>query len=250
MAKQSGMGSAFYVDGFDISGDVASLGSVASPIATLPQTGIDKSAEERIHGHRDGHMEVTTWFNATAGQQHAVLRNPPSTNSILTFAVGPSLAIGSASASLVCKRVTYDMSRGEDGSLTTQTTADANAYGLEWGALLTAGKRTDTAATNGSSLDQLTVSPGAFGGQLHVHLFAFSGTSVTIKVQESSDNGSGDAFADVTGATTGALTAVGAVRVATGAINVERYVRLVTTGTFSNAIFAAQWLRNDELPVF
>lgn len=248
MAKSSGLGDQLYVDGYDLSGDIGSLDSIASPIATLPVTGIDKSAVERLHGRKDGSLEFMSYFNPTAGQAHPVLRNPPSTNSILTYARGTTL--GNPAASLVAKRCSYDPTRADDGSLTFKISAVANGYGLEWGVQLTAGKRTDGSATNGSSVDLLTSSPGAFGGQLHVHLFAFTGTSVTIKVQESSNDGGGDAFADVTGATTGALTTVGAVRVATGAINIERYVRVVTTGTFSNAIFAVQFLRNDELPAF
>lgn len=248
MSKTSGLGDNLYCDGYDLSGDIGSLDSIASPIATLGVTGIDKSAMERLHGQRDGSLEFMSYFNPTAGQAHPVLRNPPSTNSILTYCRGTTL--GNPAASLVAKRTSYDPTRGEDGSLTFKISAVANGYGLEWGVQLTAGKRTDTSATNGSSLDLGAASPGAFGGQMHVHLFAFTGTSVTIKVQESSDDGAGDAFADVTGATTGALTAIGAVRVATGAINIERYLRVVTTGTFSNAVFGVQFLRNDELPVF
>lgn len=246
MTKQSGLGDNFYVDGFDISGDVTSLDNIASPRAVLEVTGIDKSAMERLHGLKDGVIEGTCWFNDAASGSHTVLKNPPATNSILSYFRGT--AIGNPAASLVTKRTSYDMTRGDDGSLTFSFQGQGNNFGgLEWGYQLTAGKRTDGSATNGSAFDQASASPGAFGGQLWVHLFAFTGTSVTIKVQESSDN-AGDAYADVTGATTGALSAVGAIRVATGAINVERYVRLVTTGTFSNAVFAAQWLRNDELP--
>lgn len=246
MTKQSGLGDNFYVDEFNLSGDIASLSSVSSPVATLPFTGIDKSAMERKHGIRDGSIEVVSYFNPTAGQSHPVLRNPNSWGDrIVSYFRGT--AIGNPAASMVAKQVSYDGARGDDGSFTFTTQAQANAYGLDWGYQLTAGQRTDTAATNGSSVDQLTVSPGAFGGQLYYHLFAFTGTSVTIKVQESSDNAVGDAFADVTGATTGALTAVGKGRIATGSINVERYVRLVTTGTFSNAVFAAMWIRNEEV---
>lgn len=247
MTKQSGLGDNFYVDGFDISGDVASLETISVARATLDMTGIDKSAMERVHGLGTGEMSFSTRFNDATGQQHPVLKNPPATNSILTYFRGT--AIGSPAASLQAKRVSYDFTRGDDGSLTFNVQALSNVYSLDWGYQLTAGKRTDGSATNGSSFDQASTSPGAFGGQLWVHLFAFTGTSVTIKVQESSDNGAGDAFADVTGATTGALTAVGAVRVQTGLINVERYVRCVTTGTFSNAVFAVQWLRNDEVLV-
>jgi hypothetical protein len=248
VAKSSGLGDNLYVDGFDLSGDIGSIGGATSPIETLDFTGIDKSAFERQHGKRGGELTFTSFFNPSAGQSHQVLKNPPSTNSILSYARGT--AIGNAAASLVAKRVSYDMNRNEDGSLLFVTNAASNLYGVEWGSQLTAGKRTDGSATNGASLDLGAASPGAFGGQMWVHLFAFTGTSVTIKVQESSDDAVGDPFADVVGATSGALTAVGAMRIATAAINIERYLRVVTTGTFSNAVFFVQFLRNDELPVF
>lgn len=246
MSAQSGLGDNLYVDGYDISGDIGSLSNIGSPIAVLNKTGIDKSAMKRIHGLGDGALEFAAFHNDDPGQAHPVLKTLPRTDRIVTYCRGTSL--GSPSASMVAKQISYDPNRGDDGDLTYTIQCVANGYGLEWGRLLTAGKRTDTSATNGSSLDLGSVSPGAFGGQMFVHLFSFTGTSVTVKVQESSDNGSGDAFADVVGATSGALSAVGAVRVATGAINIERYLRVVTTGTFSNAVFAVHFLRNKELP--
>jgi hypothetical protein len=95
-----------------------------------------------------------------------------------------------------------------------------------------------------SPLDQLTASPGAFGLIMFVHLFAFTGTSVTIKLQSSSDN-AGDAYADVTGATTSALSAARqGLRIATAAVDVERYLKVVTTGTFTNAQFAVSVYRH------
>lgn len=248
MSKQSGIGDNLYVDGYDLSGDIGALQNISSPIGVLPLTSIVVGAPERVHGHRDGAMGFTSWFNPSAGQSHPVLSALPRTNRVVTYCRGT--ALGDPAASMVALQIDYAMSRGDDGSLSFNTEAVANGYGLEWGRQLTAGKRTDTSASSGTSLDLGSASPGAFGGQIFVHLFAFTGTSVTIKVQESSDNGAGDAFADVVGATTGALTAVGAVRVATAAINVERYVRVTTTGTFSNAIFSVQFLRNEELPVY
>lgn len=248
MTAQSGLGDNLYVGGYDLSGDIGSLSNIGSPIATLPFTGIDKSAHVRKHGKRDGAMEFMSYFNDATDGTHTVLKNPPATDSILMYCRGTS--IGSPSASMVAKRCSYDMNRDEEGGLTFVTQALANRYGLEWGRLLTAGKRTDGSATEGDELDLGSASPGAFGGQMFVQLFAFTGTSVTIKVQESSDNGA-DTYADVVGATTGALSsAPTAVRVATGAIDIERYLRVTTTGTFSNAVFAVHFLRNEELPVF
>jgi len=65
MAKQSGLGDNFYVGGFDLSGDVASVDKLAGPLATIEATGIKQFAENRIPGLRDGSMQFTTLFNNT-----------------------------------------------------------------------------------------------------------------------------------------------------------------------------------------
>lgn len=242
MAKSSGLGDNFYIAAHNLSGDIGSLSGVSSSIAPLPVTGIDKSAHERIAGLRDGSMEFMTYFNPDAGAAHPVLSALPSGNVVMSYFRGT--ALGNPAASMVGKQINYDGSRGDDGSFTFSVSASANGYGLDWGRSLTAGVRTDDEATEGDEVDFGTGST-EFGLQVYVHLFAFTGTSVTIKVQESSDNGA-DTYADVVGATTGALVAPGAVRVATANdLTVERYLRVVTTGTFSNAEFAVVVVRNE-----
>lgn len=80
-----------------------------------------------------------------------------------------------------------------------------------------------------------------YGLQAYLQVLSFTGTDVTIKLQSSSDNGSTDAYADVTG---GAFTQVTAgptsERIATSsALEIERYLRVVTTtsGGFSELSF-------------
>jgi hypothetical protein len=92
-----------------------------------------------------------------------------------------------------------------------------------------------------------------FGLQAYLHVFAFTGTDVTIKLQESSDN-SGDAYADVVG---GGFTAVASAptseRIATAVdLTVEQYLKVttVTTGGFTSCAFAVMVVRNEATPVF
>jgi hypothetical protein len=151
---------------------------------------------------------------------------------------------------MIAKQINYDPTRGQDGQLTFKVDALANGFGLEWGVQLTAGQRTDGSATNGASVDLLTASPGAFGLQAYLQVFSFTGTSVTVKLQESSDNNVGDPWADVVGGAFTAATGRTTQRIATAAINVERYLRVVTTGTFSNAVFAVMATRNGTAVVF
>lgn len=65
MAKESGLGDNFYIGGYDLSGDVASIDKISGPVATLDSTGIVKSANERLFGLRDAAMQFTTLFNNT-----------------------------------------------------------------------------------------------------------------------------------------------------------------------------------------
>lgn len=90
-----------------------------------------------------------------------------------------------------------------------------------------------------------------FGAQLYLQVFSFTGTSVTIKAQHSHDNGGTDAYADITGASFTAVSSAPTVeRIATAAIEIKRYVRLVTSGTFTNAVFSVNFCHNITSTVF
>ncbi|MGW6502969.1 hypothetical protein [Nonomuraea angiospora] len=249
MAKQSGLGDRLFVAGYNLSGDIGSLGRIGGGLAgTQDVTGIDKSAMERIGLARDGALEFVAFFNKATDHAHLRLSALPTTDQILTYCRGA--ALGSPAASLVGKQINYDPSRAADGSLTIAVQTLANGYGIDWGRLLTAGIRTDTGAANGGSVDFGTGST-AFGLQAFLHVFAFTGTSITVKLQESSDDGAGDAWADVTGGGFTAATGVTSQRIETArGQTVERYLRVVTTGTFSNAQFAVAVTRNDTSVVF
>jgi len=118
--------------------------------------GIDKGAMERILGIRDGGIDYKAFFNpdATTGV-HARLSTLPTTDQIITYCRGTTL--GSPAACLVAKQLNYDPKRGNSGEINFDVSSVANGYGLEWGQLLTAGKRTDTTATNGTTSAQTTV---------------------------------------------------------------------------------------------
>lgn len=250
MAKQSGLGDRLLVGGYDLSGDTSEIGRIAGGPAALDMTGIDKSAMERIGGERDGGIDWKSFFNKATDHQHLRLSPLPRTDTIVTYLRGTTL--GNAAAALNAKQVNYDGNRGNDGAFMFDINAIGNLYGLEWCKQVTAGLRTDTGATNGTGVDFGTGST-AFGAQAYLQVTAFSGTDVTIKLQESSDNGSGDAFADVTGGSFGAITAVGAARLETArALTVERYLRVVTTtsGGFTSVTFSVVVARNDTSVVF
>ena len=258
MAKSSGLAQNFYLGGYNLSGDTGAANEMGGGVAgTQDVTGIDKSAFERLGLLRDGRLSWTSFFNTekatdipgtTTDHSHAVLSTRPTTDRHVMWVTAAS--IGAPAACMVAKQIDYNPTRAQDGSMTISVSSQANAFGLEWCDMLTAGIRTDTTGTNGSSRD-FGVGSTAFGLQAYLHVFALTGTSVTVKLQESSDNGAGDAWADVTGGAFTAATGITAERIQTSRTQtVERYLRVVTTGTFTNAQFAVAVARNDVSTVF
>lgn len=250
MAKSSGLGDNLYIHGFDASGDIQQLGNVGGGPNLLPFTGINKSAMERKGGIRDGRMEYTAFFNSdlVTPALHQKLSALPRTDVILTYCRGT--AIGDAAASIVGKQVNYDPTRNDDGSLLFTVQTAGNGYALEWGQQLTAGVRTDTGATNGAGLD--TTASASFGGQAYLQAFSFTGTDVTVKIQDSADNATfadvaGFAFTQITGGTPLAE------RIALGSTaTLRRYLRVVTvtTGGFTSLSFAVNVIKNESTVSF
>lgn len=239
MAKQSGLGDNFYVGGFDLSGDTNSLSEVHGSIKTLDVTAIKSSAFERIGGLHDGKIAWTSYFNATGA--HSPLSGLPIADVVTTYARGTTL--GSPGACMIGKQINYDGARTQNGDFTFKVEAMSNAFGLEWGTQLTAGLRTDTVATTGTSVDFLAAT--SFGFQAYLQVTAFTGTDVTVKLQDSADNTTfadvaSGAFAQTTAANTAQRIAVG------GTATVREFVRAttVTTGGFTSVTFSVVLAKN------
>lgn len=298
MAKQNGLGARLLVGGYDISGDIQALDQINGTVGLLPGTDITQSAQARIVGLRDGAMGFTCFMDTA--NAHPVLSALPTADTLMQF-WAPPMAIGSQVASLVAKQVNYDPTRGTDGSLMMKTEGQGDGFGLEWGVALTAGLRTDTVTTNGTSLDQgagfttpavpasgtpavntspiaatvvvtggtvsnvvvngvsvgtgdgtYTVPSGqsitltysaaptwtwtlqtAYGAQAYLQVTGFTGTSVTVTVQQAPDNATWTTLAAFT-----AVTAAPAWQRVPVTGTVGRYLRAITTGTFSSATFA------------
>lgn len=239
--KSSGLGDNFYLHGYNVSGDLGSI-SVSGGPAALEVTGIDKSAYQRIGGLRTGGMTWQAWFNPATDQGHDRFSSLPTTDVIASYFRGTTL--GNPAACQVSKQINYDGNRGDDGAFTFQVDAQCNGFGVEWGRSLTAGVRTDTAATDGTGID--TTASADFGAQAYLQAFAMTGTDVTVKIQDSADNVT---FADVAGLSFTQLTAGRtAERIATANdATIRRYLRAVTvtTGGFTSLEFAVVVVKNE-----
>lgn len=249
MAKRSGLGNQLYIDGFDVSGDIGSLQKIGGGPAVQAVTGINQLAFARIGLARDGGIDFNAWNNTAANQEHAVLSTLPFTDRHLMYLM--STTLGDDGAALIAKQGNYDWTRGTDGALAESVSAMANSFGLEWGNTLTAGQRTDTTATSpatGVDLNAYGGASTAFSWQAYLQVFAFTGTSVTVTIQDSADNSS---FSNLTGGAFTASSGIDKQRLAGGALaTVRRYLKVNTTGTFSNAVFSVLFVRNTSVVTF
>lgn len=234
MPKTSGLGDNFYLGGYDLSGDTNSLSKVNGGTAAQQDvTDITQSGVARLGLLRDGGIDFVAYHDPPGA--HIPLSALPTTDVVASYFRGT--AIGNPAASCNSKQINYDPTRGQDGSLTFAVSCMANSFGLEWGNQLTAGKRTDTAATAGTFFDNLA--GFAFGAQGYLQVFSFAGTDATVKIQHCTT--SGGTYTDLI--TFGQVTSgtPQAQRVATSNVTtVNEFLKAttVTTGGFSSLVFA------------
>jgi hypothetical protein len=245
MSKISGIGERFYVNQYDLSGDVGALGTIQAARNQQDVTVLADVAIERLGLLRDGHLAYTAFFDTVTGQEHLVLRNLPQ-SALITWATGTTA--GADAASLVANHTDYPVTRGADGSLVTTPTADANGYGMQWGNLLTAGAQLFASAGIGTAVDDyfpsfggISAPPTNFGLAAYLHVLSIGSGSATVHIQ---DSAAGVSYADVTGAVFSAAGAATSQRIATSATQaVNRYLRLNVTGTFTNLVCVVSVVR-------
>lgn len=235
MAKKTGVQTQqIYIGGYDCSGDIGAIEEISTPRLTFPVTGINKNAMERIIGKVDAMARALGYFNDATGQIHDALKSLVLTDIQAMYMFSSTL--GDPVFFFTAKEIDYPHSRKSDGSYVLHTTLSGNLEMFpEWGKSLTAGKRTDTSATNGTSIDDGAATTAGLGAQLQV--FGVTGTSVTVSIQDSPDNSSWTtrlSFTAATGRTTERKTWSGSP---------ARYVRAITAGTFSSGAFALAYRR-------
>ena len=242
MAKKSGLGEQIFVHGYDLSGVIAAIDNAGSPRNLLDLTAINSSATERLVGLSDGNLSVSSWFNDATEQEHAAYSGLPTSDRILTWALGATR--GDVSACLVAKQLNYDASRATAGSWSFSVDSQADGISLDWCNTLTTGKETHSSAGSSTSRDDGAGTTAGMVGYLEITDLD-SGTA-TVTIQESSDNGSSDAWVNVmVFSTVGYASAPTAERV-TSSGTVERYLRITTTGTFSNLDFCVSTRRGTS----
>ena len=231
MAKKSGLGQSFFVAQYDLSGDVGAIGSWSTPVETLDVTGINKSANERLQGLVGASISFNSFFNDASGASLAALK-VPGTN-VVTWCFGST--VGDVAGMIQGSGVNYDPTRAADGGITFDVELQSYTTLPVWGVMLTPGLKTDTSAANGATLDQGAQTTA--GAEAILHVTAFTGSNFTATVQDSSNGSSWGTLKAFT-----QVTAVGSERVTVSG-TVERYVRVISSGTFNPVNFAVSFRR-------
>ena len=140
---------------------------------------------------------------------------------------------------MIAKEADYNVT-GSTGSAITSNASFSGTAGVsgEFGEMLTAFDDTHASATDGTAIDNTTSS--ASGGAGYAHFLSLASGSVVVKIEHSSDNAT---WADlITFSTIGTSDVPTAERSeVTGTVN--RYVRVSSSGTFTNAVIAVGFAR-------
>lgn len=223
MALQHGKTHAVYLDGINLSG-VANQSSLSVDVDTAEVTTFADTAKTFLEGDYTHTSSITTFYDntddgwdelafaavSTQGDDHyladvvggATAGNVVFERMVRWTSQPRTFEIGSAIVIPLSFQGTDRLGRGTVNYAGT-VTATGNKTGVNYGA---------TASTATKYVTYRVISVSGSG-------------SVTLEIQESSDNGSGDAFAAISGSSSGALTAVGVTRKTITAAT-EAYLRL------------------------
>ena len=72
MAKQTGLNTRLYAAGYDLSGDVSSLGGVGIMSELYDVTTLSDAAVSRLSGLASGTVSVSAFMDTAAGRDHAL----------------------------------------------------------------------------------------------------------------------------------------------------------------------------------
>ena len=241
MAKVSGLNTRLYVQGYDLSGDANAIGSMGWSQSLYDVTTLDSSAVKRIVGEASGEVSVDVFFDAASNKSHSVFTSnsgkQPSTDQVVLVPWGS--AVGSKSAGLVAKQADYSVNSAIGSPITATATYSSNATPTEFGEMLTAHDDTHSSAGSGTVVDSGAATTN--GASAYLQLLSLDSGSVTVNLQESTS--SGGSYANfMTFSTVAAAGAPTAVR-QTMEGTVQRYIKVTTTGTFSNAKIAVALCR-------
>ena len=238
MAKVSGLNVRLYVEGKDMSGSANALDGAGYSQALLETTPLNEAAATRITGLADGSISVNGYFDTTDDAPWAENSGKlPSADVVVLTALNS--AVGDPSVGMNAKEADWNVSRSSGSAVSVSSTFTGNGMGGEFGQMLTAHDDTHSSAGAGTVADSGAASTA--GGAGYMQIISLSSGTPTVKIQHAtSSSGSYSDLVTFTATGTGSVPSAERVEVS-GTVN--RYLKVVTTGTFSNAKIAVAFAR-------
>lgn len=244
-----------YIDGYRFGGYINSVGNIGVMFDGTPNAAYTDGCKNILIGQGNITADPLNGFFSPASEgggeigYHELASPATGTrNYMIAFGIGAEPVAGNPVFAWDMEQADYQVESG-DGFVTASVTfggaglaLSEAGYSVPWGVLLHAdGAETGANSANGFSYHGAT----SKGGVFVYHLFSSNGT-VTLKMQSATS--AGGSYSDVTGATSGSITAAvspksGCVPLAaTTAIN--EYVRWqLALGSATTATFALAFLR-------
>jgi len=195
---------------------------------TAEVTTFGNGSKAYIAGGKDATVSLSGFFDGATSAVDEVLAAAIGGTKVLTLAEAGVATIGNRALVGQAINTSYQVSTPVGDAVTISAEAQVTG-GMSSGVVL-ADLSARTATGNTTSVDNAASSTN--GLMANVHLTAFTGTNVTVKVQHSADNST---WVDLITFTQ--LTAAGAEnKTVTGTVN--RYLRVNLSGTFTSTTLA------------
>lgn len=240
-----------YANGVDLSGYERQIGQMGVTFETSPDTALTDEVKNIIMGQGTVSLDSINGFldNDTAGKYATLSGGSNTVDIMIPIGANAAPAAGDNIFAWQFMQTAYIAEPGQSGFSAANVTfggasVDApNEYTKPWGTLIHA-KAARTAVNSSAGVDGTAQTTA--GGIFVYQLFSSDGT-VTLKLQDASTNSDGS-FGDLSGATSGSITAAvspkyGMVALSTSA-TVKRYTRWqLVFGTATTATFALAFIR-------
>lgn len=227
MAFIHGKNTAILVDEFDLSAFFNSA-DVAATLETAETTTFGNAAKTYIPGLADATLSLAGMFDGSASAVDEVLRGALGGSALITVLPAGAGTIGNRASVAEALETSYGITAAVADAVSVS--AEAQVTNGLIPALLLADLAARTAIGQTAALDNAASTSN--GAKAFLHLTAFTGTDVTIKVQDSPDNSTWAdliTFTQATAETSETASATGTV---------ERYLRVDISGTFTSVTFA------------
>jgi hypothetical protein len=232
---QHGKSTGVLFDEFDLS-SFFNQANASRAIQAVNTTTFGNDDKVYIAGVESGSISIQGLWDGSAAAADEVLDGAIGAESIITVAPQGLAVLGNKTIMLKGENVSYQIRSSANDAVRIVAGGMADG-GVRTAGVLLQPLEAETTTFDGTSVDNGASS--AFGGVGHIHVTVFSGTSATVKIQDSANDVAWAdliTFADITGVVSERLTVAGTV---------DQFLRFaITADTFTSMTIACSFARN------